>query len=83
MRIYEAPGRIRIRLLRSLSEPNRYIELVEYADRPTHDRDQQRVGADPQMLETLQRWRALLAAPPEVEAYEDVTHLLDSGDSRA
>lgn len=77
--VYEAPGGIRVRLLRSLSEPNRYIELVEYVDRPTYDRDQVRVGTEPLVMETLARWRTLLAAPPEVEAYEDVTHLLDEG----
>lgn len=80
-KIYEAPGGIRVRLLRSLSEPHRYIELVEYDDRPTYDRDQVRVGTEPVVIETLKRWRALLAAPPEVEAYEDVTHLLDEGEA--
>ena len=35
----------------------------------THDRDQIRVADDAEMQGYLRRWRALLAAPPEVETY--------------
>lgn len=76
-KIYEAPGGIRIRLLRDMNHPNRYIELVEYDDRPTYDADQIRVDTDPLLVSTLDRWRALLASRPGVEVYEDVTHLLE------
>lgn len=76
-KLYEAPGGIRIKLLRDLKHPTRYIELVEYDDRSTYDEDQVRVETDPVLISTLERWRALLASRPEVEAYEDVTHLLE------
>jgi len=70
---YEAPGGIRIRLLRSCDDPSRLIEAVEYRDREVHDRDQVRVETDPQMRSFLDRWRALLQGPPEVETYEEIT----------
>lgn len=44
---YERPGGIRIRLLWDVADPERFIEVVEYADQGTHDRDQARVEADP------------------------------------
>lgn len=67
---YERPGGIRVRLLWDLDDPDRFIEVVEYADRDTHDRDQVRVDQDPEMQGYLRRWRALLAEPPHVHTYE-------------
>lgn len=67
---YEAPGRIRVRLLWDLTDSDQFIEVVEYADRDAHDRDQTRVNHDPDMQEYLRRWRALLAEPPQVRTYE-------------
>jgi len=66
---YERPGGIHVRLLWDLTDPDRYIEVVEYVDRETYDRDQVRVAENPEMREYLRRWRALLAEPPQVEAY--------------
>jgi quinol monooxygenase YgiN len=71
--VYEAPPGIRVRLLEDRAEPQRFIELVEYADQAAFDRDQQRVATDPQMQALLKRWRALLAEPPTVEVYTDCT----------
>lgn len=66
---YERPGGIRVRLLWDLDDPDRFVEVVEYADRDAHDRDQVRVDQDPEMQEYLRRWRALLAEPPQVHTY--------------
>ena len=67
---YERPGGIRVRLLWDLDAPDRFVEVVEYADRVTYDRDQLRVDQDDEMRAYLRRWRALLAEPPQVRAYE-------------
>lgn len=67
---YEAPGGISVRLLRDERDPNRFIEVVTYADRGAYLRDQERVANDPEMKAFLERWRALLAEPPVVETYE-------------
>ena len=66
---YERPGGISVRLLWDVADPDRFIEVVEYADQETHDRDQARVADDPEMGAYLRRWRSLLAEPPQVEAY--------------
>jgi quinol monooxygenase YgiN len=70
---YEGPGGIRIRLLENPSDQDRFIEVVEYADQATCDRDQVRVAQDPHMQSYLARWRALLAEPPTLEWYRVVT----------
>jgi hypothetical protein len=66
---YEKPGGIRVRLMWDAGDPDRFVEVVEYADRDTHDGDQVRVAEDPRMRELLLRWRELLAEPPHVETY--------------
>ena len=66
---YEAPGGIRVRLLWDVTDEDRFIEVVEYADAAVHDRDQRRVEHDPQMGEYLGRWRELLDGPPEVVTF--------------
>ena len=66
---YERPGGIRVRLLQDVSEPTRYIELVEYADEATYQKDQERVEHDEQMKAYLGRWRNLLEFPPLAEVY--------------
>lgn len=66
---YEAPGGIRIRLLQNEDAPDDFIEIVEYENRETYERDQVRVASDPAMNERLVRWRALLAGAATVEVY--------------
>lgn len=66
---YEEPGGIRVRVLWDANDPYRFIEVIEYADQETHDRDQQRVEDDPRMRQYLERWRALLDGPPAIETY--------------
>lgn len=67
---YESPGGIRVRLLRDRADPERYIEVVEYESAEAFDRDEQRIAHDPEMRAYLDRWRAIIAGPPEVEVYQ-------------
>lgn len=69
----ELPG-VRVRLLQSHDDPDRWLEIVEYPDRQTYEADQVRVEADPRLRRLLQRWRRLLAAPAGVETWEERTH---------
>lgn len=73
---YEAPGGVRVRLLRRIDDPSRFIEIVEYDSVDAFERDQRRVEHDPAMAAYLATWRALLAGGVEVEAYEDITDQL-------
>lgn len=66
---YEQPGGIRVRLLEDYSDPTRFIELIEYADEETYQQDQRRVEEEPEQRRYIERWRALLEGPPEVEVY--------------
>ena len=66
---YERPGGIRVRVLWDVADPDRFLEIIEYAGQGAHDRDQLRVQTDPEMLAYLHRWRGLLAGPPQVETY--------------
>ena len=67
---YEAPGGIHVRVLWDLADQDRFVEVVEYIDRETYDRDQARVEHDATMQAYLRRWRSLLAEPPHVCGYE-------------
>lgn len=67
---YESPGGIRVRVLWDVADPDRFVEVIEYADQAAHDRDQLRVENDVQMRDVLQRWRELLDGPPTVETYK-------------
>ncbi len=57
-------------MLWDTADPDRFVEVIEYVDRATHDRDQQRVDTEPEMVEYLRRWRDLLAESAQVETYE-------------
>ncbi len=67
--LYERPGGIRMHLLESADAPDRFVEIVEYADGATFARDQERVHTDPELMATLARWRTLLAGAVDVETW--------------
>ena len=68
---YEAPGGIRVRLLSKDTEPEHFIEQVEYVDERSYQQDDERTRSDPAMAQFLARWRSLLAEPPVVEVYRE------------
>jgi quinol monooxygenase YgiN len=71
--VYERPGGIRIRLLEDAGDAGRFIEVVEYDSQEAFDRDQERVEQDPESRALLERWRALLDGPPQVEVYRHLS----------
>jgi hypothetical protein len=75
-RFYEEPAGISVGLLWDVAETGRFIEVITYADRTTHDRDAERVDSDPVMGGYLQRWHQLLTEPVTVERYRDLSPLL-------
>lgn len=68
---YEAPGGIRVSLLQAVDDHDSFVEVVEYADEAAYRRDQERVETEPAMLALLERWRSILAEPPEMTVYRD------------
>jgi quinol monooxygenase YgiN len=77
---YEEPGGIRIRLLEDMTDPSRFIEIVEYETEEAYERDRPRVESDGRMQVYLRRWRSLLNGPVELETYKEVN--LDIGKGR-
>ncbi len=69
---YESPGGITVRLLEDRGDPERFIEVVEYATERAYLDDQRRVEEDAEMKAYLAAWRELLAEPPGVEVYRAV-----------
>lgn len=68
---YESPGGIHVRLLADESDPDRFVEIVEYADEQTYRLDDQRVKRDPDMAAYIAQWHELLAEPPVVEVFRE------------
>ncbi|MBZ0171654.1 MAG: antibiotic biosynthesis monooxygenase [Phycisphaerales bacterium] len=66
---YESPGGITMRLLEDHDDPDRFVEVVEYASERAYQDDQRRVEHDEKMKSYLKRWRNLLAEPPAVEVF--------------
>ncbi len=73
---YESLPGVSVRLLRSTEETSRYLEVIEYPDQTTFDRDHARLESDELMRGYLQQWRSLLAGPARTSVYEDLTPLL-------
>jgi len=71
---YESLGGVRVRLLRSLRDPCRFIEVIEYDDKETFDRDQERVNTDAQMKIFLSEWHELFDETVGVETYQEITN---------
>jgi len=67
----EAPGGIRVRLLWDRAAPDRFVEVIEYADEATYAADQRRVDDDPTMAALLARRRALLSGALAVAIFDD------------
>lgn len=70
---YQAPGGIRVRLLRDVHDPDAFVEMIEYEGQETYELDQQRVATDPTMKQLLEQWRGLLAEPIRERTLRDVT----------
>ncbi|MGO9408630.1 MAG: hypothetical protein ACLP41_15330 [Acidimicrobiales bacterium] len=50
---YEAPGGIRVRLLSKDTEPEQFIEQVEYVDERSYQEDDERTRSDPPWRRSL------------------------------
>ncbi len=76
---YESLDGVTVRLLQNRDDPEQFLEVIEYRDRPTYHADQERVETDETMRSLVNRWRQLMKGPPRVVAYNDVTTRI-SGD---
>jgi hypothetical protein len=72
---YEAMGGHRIRVLRNVDDPSRFLQEIEYDTPAALELNRQRIASDPTMQAYLQTWRMLLAGAVEIDVYEDVTEI--------
>ncbi len=70
---YEAIPGAHVRLLQDAADPCRFLEVVEYDTEEAYAADAERVASDLIMLGFLDRWRAVLDEPPQVETFHDIT----------
>ena len=77
--VYEEPGGIRVRLLEHLEDSTKFIEVVEYDDFDTYSTDQKRVHSDSEAAQYISRWRQLLASPPDIACYRELTSISIGG----
>jgi len=70
---YEAPGGIRVRLLRDATDPRRFVEIIEYEDEAAFQQDDHRANTDPTMRRHLDEWRSLLDGEIHVKKYQELT----------
>lgn len=70
---YESLPGVRVRLLRNVNSPDRYIEVIEYETVEAFESDEKRLSGDLQMQHFIKRWRKLLKGDVEVETYQDIT----------
>lgn len=76
---YQSVPGVNVRLLRSLDRPGRFVEIIEYATEEAFQADRVRLSDDSRMQSLLAEWRELLAEPPEVEHFADITAEIAKG----
>ena len=74
---YEAFGRMRIRLLHNVDDPNQFVQVVDYETDEAFEMNRQRIAGDPTLRAYLQTWRVLMAGAVEIDVYEDVTEVIE------
>ena len=70
---YEAFGGRRVRLLRNVDDPTRFVHEIEYDTPEVIELNRQRVAGDPQVQTYLRTWRSLFPGSVEIDVYEDIT----------
>jgi hypothetical protein len=69
---WEAFGSTRVRLLRNVDDPARFIQEIEYDAHEALELNRQRIASDPRFQAYVHTWRSLLAGAVEIDVYETV-----------
>lgn len=69
---WEAFGSTKIRLLRNVDDPARFVQEIEYDTHEELELNRQRIASDPRFQAYVQTWRSLLAGAVEIDVYETV-----------
>jgi hypothetical protein len=69
---YEFFGTTRVRLLRNVDDPARFIQVIDYEADEAVEMNRQRIASDPRLQTFIQAWRAMLPGAAEIDVYEEV-----------
>lgn len=69
---YEMFGNARMKLLRNVDDPNRYIQIIEYDAPKSLEKNRQQIASDPRMQGFLQMWRTMVPGSLEMDVYQEV-----------
>ena len=63
---------MRVRLMRNVDDPARFIQVVDYETDETVEMNRQRLASDPRLQTFIQAWRSMLPGVVEIDVYEEV-----------
>jgi len=67
----EAFGGKRMRLLRNVDDPARFVQEIEYETHEAIELNRQRIASDWRVQAYLQGWRSLLGGSVEIDVYQE------------
>jgi hypothetical protein len=65
-------GTMRVRLLRNVDDPSRFIQVIDYEADEAVEMNRQRFASDPRLQTFIQAWRSILPGGVEMDVYEEV-----------
>jgi hypothetical protein len=69
---YQMFGNAKVRLLRNVDDPSKFVQEIEYEAQEEWELNRQRIAGDVRMQTYLQAWRAMLPGAPEIDVYQEV-----------
>jgi hypothetical protein len=70
--LYQMFGNAKVRLLRNVDDPTKFIQLIEYEADEGWELNRQRLAGDARMQAYLQGWRAMFPGGLEIDVYQEV-----------
>jgi len=65
-------GNAKIRLLRNVDDPKRFIQEIDYETPAAIETNRQKIAGDPTVQAYLQTWRAMFPGAVEIDVFDEV-----------
>jgi hypothetical protein len=69
---FEMFGNAKVRLLRNVDDPKRFIHEIEYQTAESIETNRQKIAGDPTVQGYLQTWRAMFPGGIEIDVFDVV-----------
>ncbi len=69
---FEMFGKAKVRLLRNVDDPKRFIQQIEYETPESIETNRQKIASDPTVQGYLQTWRAMFPGGIEIDVFDEV-----------